>query len=115
MARIEMKQATGILLAGAMMGATLALLYAPQSGIRTRKNIRKVVRETSDRLDDFQGDFQDHVGTWMEDLTQIVKDGVDSGKRFGAEGYEQVLQGFDNAKKCVEDGKTRFELLIKTA
>jgi hypothetical protein len=28
---------------------------------------------------------------------------------------EQVPQGFDKAKKCVEDGRSRLEQLIKTA
>ncbi len=47
-------------------------------------------------------------------MTEVVKDGVDRGKKLGAEGYQQVLQGFDNAKKCVEDGRSRFEELIKS-
>jgi hypothetical protein len=48
-------------------------------------------------------------------MAEVVKDAVDRGKKLGAEGYDHVLQGFDNAKKCVEDGRTRFEQLIKTA
>ncbi|HYR83516.1 MAG TPA: hypothetical protein VE422_05510 [Terriglobia bacterium] len=48
-------------------------------------------------------------------MTEVVQDGVDRGKELGAEGYEQVLQGFDYAKKCFEDGRSRIEQLIKTA
>ena len=112
---MSMKQASGFLLTGAMVGAAVALLYAPQSGARTTKDIKKFARKTVDRLDDLQGDIRDKVTDWVDDMTEVVKDGVVRGKKLGAEGYEQVLQGFDNAKKCVEDGKSRFEQLIKAA
>jgi hypothetical protein len=48
-------------------------------------------------------------------MTEVVKDGVDRGKHLSAHGYERILHGFDNARKCVEDGKSRFEQLIKNA
>jgi gas vesicle protein len=115
MAEMDMKQAAGFLLAGAMVGAAIALLYAPQSGVRTKKDIKKFARTTVDRLDNLQENIRDQVADWVDDMTEVVKDGVDRGKKLGAEGYEQVLQGFDNAKKCVEDGRTRIENLIKTA
>ena len=115
MAQIDMKQAAGVFVAGAMVGAAIALLYAPQSGVRTTKDIKKFARKTVDRLDDLQADIRDQVAGWVDDMTEVVKDGVDRGKKLGAEGYEQVLQGFDNAKKCVEDGKSRLEHLIRTA
>lgn len=115
MAQINMKQAAGILFAGAIVGSAIALLYAPQSGIRTKKDIKKFARKTVYRLDDLQEDISDQVGNWVEDMAEVVKDGVDRGKKLSAEGYERVVQGFDNVKKCVEDGRSRFEQLIKTA
>ena len=114
MAEIDRKQAAGFLFAGAFVGAAIALLYAPKSGVQTTKDIKKFARKTVDRLDDLQGEIRDQVADWVDDMTEIVKDGVDRGKKLGADGYEQVLQGFDNAKKCVEDGRTRIEQLIKT-
>jgi gas vesicle protein len=115
MAQINMKQAVGFLFAGAIVGSAIALLYAPQSGARTTKNIKKLARKL-DRLDDLQGDIRNQVSNWVNDMAEVVKDAVDQGKKLGAEGYENVLQGFDSAKKCVEDGgRSRLEQLIKTA
>ena len=114
MAEIDTKQAAGFLFAGALVGAAIALLYAPQSGARTTKDVKKFARKTVDRLDDLQGDIRDQVADWADDMTEIVKDGLDRGKTLGAEGYEQVLQGFDNVKKYVEDARTHIEQLIKT-
>ena len=114
MAQIDMKQGAGLFFAGALIGAAIALLYAPQSGVRTKKDIRKFARRTVNRFDDLQGDIRDQVADWVGDITGVVKDGIDQGKKLGAEGYQQVLKGFDNAMKCVEDGKSRIEHLIKT-
>ena len=115
MAQINMKQAAGFLFAGAIVGSAIALLYAPQSGARTTKNIKKLARKTMDCLDDLQGDIRDQVSNWVNDMAEVVKDAVDQGKKLGAEGYENVLEGFANAKKRVEDGRSRLEQLIKTA
>jgi gas vesicle protein len=115
MAQIDMKYAAGFLLAGAMVGAAVALLNAPQSGVRTRKDIRKFAQKTMGHLDDFQSDIRGQVTDWVDDMTVVIKDGVDRGKKLGADGYDQVLRGFDNVKQCVEDGRSRLEQLIKTA
>jgi gas vesicle protein len=114
MAETDMKQASVLLLAGAVVGAAITLLYAQQSGARTRKDIKKFALKTVNRFDDLQGDIRDHVAEWVDDITEIVKDKADRGKKLSDKGYEQVLQGFDIVKKCVEDGRSRIEQLIKT-
>src|SRR5690349_25152819 len=115
MARIDMKEAAGCLAVGAMVGAAIALLYAPQSGVRAKKDIKRFARKTVDQLEAIQGDVRDQVTDWVDDMTEIVKDGVDRGKKLGGEGYERVLQHFDSKKKCVEDGRSRLEHLSKNA
>jgi gas vesicle protein len=115
MPQIDMKQAAGFFFAGAAVGGAIALLYAPQSGDQTKKDIKRFAQKTVHRLDDLQTDIRDQVTDWVDDMTEIVKNGVDRGTKLGAESYEQVLQGFDAAKKCVEDGRNRLEHLIRTA
>jgi gas vesicle protein len=114
MAETDVKRAAVFLFAGALVGAAVALLYAPQSGARTAKDVKKFARKTAARLDDLQGDIRDQVADWVDDMTEIVKDGVDRSKKVGTESYEQILQSFDNVKKCIEDGRSRLEQLIKT-
>ena len=115
MARIDMTQAAGCLLAGATLGAAVALLFAPQSGIRTRRDIRRLAWNTAERLDDFQQAIRDQTDEWVDDISEVVKDGVERGKKLGSESYQKVLQSFDNARQCVEDGRSRIELLIGTS
>ena len=49
MTNMEMKQAAGCLLAGAMVGAAVVLLYAPQSGVRT--NARQCAEDGRIRIE----------------------------------------------------------------
>jgi gas vesicle protein len=115
MAKIDVKQAAGCLLAGAMVGAAVALLYAPQSGVRTRRDIRRLGENTVDRLDDLQEAIRDQAAEWVVKLSEVVRDGVARGKMLGSESYEKILQSFDDAKHCVEDGRDRIELLLRTS
>jgi len=86
-------QVAGFFFTGAAVGAAVALLFAPKSGVQTRRDIRKFSRKTVDQLDDLQCDLREQF----------------------SEGYEQVKEALDNVKEYVEDGKTRLRKMIKTA
>lgn len=49
---------------GAVLGAGLALLYAPQSGRETRRNLARRARRAGGRA----GDAWDDLGDWFADL-----------------------------------------------
>jgi gas vesicle protein len=113
MSKTEMKKATGFLLVGAAVGAGIALLYAPQSGSQTKKDIRRLARKTVNGLDELQTGIRDQVTDWVADVTEGIKDRVDRGKKFGAEACAQVLQSFDSVKESVDEGKARVETMLK--
>ena len=73
--------------AGAAIGATLALLFAPQSGEETRGLIVKKTREGRDALSE--------TG---EDLIDKGRDLYDKGRRMAGEAAEL----FDRGKRIVE-------------
>ncbi len=60
---------SGFLL-GAMVGAGIALLAAPEAGMRTRRRIRKVA-----------GGLRESAGDHWEDLAEDVKERVDDAVR----------------------------------
>lgn len=93
MGHISKKQVAGFFVMGAAVGAAAALLYAPKAGVQTRKDIRKFSKRAVDRFDDLQSDVRDQLN----------------------DGYEQVLEVFDNVKDYVEDGRNRLKKIIKTA
>ena len=83
----------GFLLTGAGVGAAVALLYAPKSGVETRKQIRRFSKKAVHQLDDLQNDFRQKIG----------------------DGYQQVMEVFDNVKEYVEEGRSKLQNMIHTA
>jgi len=86
-------QVFGFFLTGAFVGAAVALLYAPKSGVETRKQIRKFSKKTVHQLDDLQNDLREQI----------------------SDGYQQVVEVFDNAKEYVQEGTNKLQKMIRTA
>ncbi len=68
------------LLAGAVIGSTLALLYAPQKGIDTRNQVRDKLREMETELDQVRdrikekgGEIKDEMKKKMVDLENRIE------------------------------------------
>ena len=110
--RDKKAESLGLFIAGVLAGAAFALLYAPSSGVRTRKQIRRYARRKFEQLDDLQDDIRSQVNGWVEDVAETLDDGLHSGKRLTLAGRERVLGVFDDAKRRVEEGKSRIEGLI---
>jgi gas vesicle protein len=87
MARFTKSQAAGLFLTGAAIGAAVALVLAPKSGVQTRRDIRRFSKKAMDQFDDLQSDVREQI----------------------SEGYDHVVQVIDNVKDYVEDGKTRLK------
>ncbi|PPD57600.1 YtxH domain-containing protein [Dehalogenimonas etheniformans] len=68
--------AAGVL-AGAAFGAGAALLLAPQSGRKTRSDIRKRAEDLKARADSFVADIKERD----EAFCQAVKEGADDYRR----------------------------------
>jgi len=85
--------AMGFFITGAAVGAAVALLLAPKSGAQTRKDISRFSKKAINRIDDLQCDVREQIN----------------------EGYEQVMEVFDNVKEYVEDGKNKLQKMIRTA
>jgi len=63
----------GVLCAGAGIGAGVALLYAPQSGKRTRRNLARYGSQKLHQLRDFQEDVSSYVSDKADDVWQSSK------------------------------------------
>jgi gas vesicle protein len=83
----------GFFIAGAAVGAAVGLIVAPKSGEQTRKDIRRFSKKAVNRFDDLQSDVRDQI----------------------EDGYEQVMEIFDNVKEYVEDGRNKLQKMIRTA
>jgi gas vesicle protein len=93
-----------MLLAGGILGAGAALLYAPQSGEKTRKEIgryakkaRRRAQEAVETVEDFTEQVSDMAGAVGERAAEILEKGKDM-----AYGAKKGLL------KAIEDGEARL-------
>jgi len=86
-------QVFGFFLTGAAAGVVVALLYAPKSGVETRKQIRRFSKKAVHQLDDLQNDLREQV----------------------SDGYQQVMEVFGDAKEYVQEGRNKLQKMIRTA
>lgn len=76
---------------GALIGATTALLFAPQSGRRTRRKIRHRAEDLSDRAEESMR----HVA---EDARRVADDAKRVAERSGERVRENVERGVERGK-----------------
>ena len=86
-------QVVGFFLTGVAVGTAVALLYAPKSGVETRKQIRRFSKKAVHQLDDLQNDLREQV----------------------SDGYQQVMEVFGDAKEYVQEGRNKLQKMIRTA
>lgn len=63
---------------GVAAGAAVALIYAPQSGVKTRRQLRRGFEDAGDYLKDAAETVSDHAEKYVRRGKDIVEDVVDS-------------------------------------
>jgi len=101
-----------LLVAGGLIGAGVALLFAPQSGRQTRRDIgrysRKVRRQAEDIVDEFAG----NVHGMVESIGERAEDILDRGKDMAHDAKLDLLKVIDEGQARLEKQKSRLAKLI---
>lgn len=91
-----------MLVAGGIIGAGVALLFAPQSGKKTRRDIVRCSRKVGHRAEEVVDDFADSVSSMVEMVGEKASDILDRGKDLAYEAKKDVL-------KAIEEGQSKLE------
>lgn len=110
----------GSFLVGIALGAGLALLMAPDSGIETRRRLRKsarkvkrVAREKAEDLSDAVTDRYEHARRTVEDKLEAARSAIEL-KRRQAEramraGREAAQQARDDLERRIAESKAAYQ------
>ncbi len=70
------------MITGILLGTGLGLLMAPQTGRRTRRQIKNYLYDATDRMNDMAGETKDRMNDMAGETKNRMNDFMDKGKRF---------------------------------
>ncbi len=91
-----------LIFAGGVIGAGMALLFAPQSGARTRKDIIRYSKKARHRADDAMDDLAAHVSSLVEVIGEKTDDLLDKGKDVAGSARKDLI-------RLIEEGASKLE------
>ena len=91
-----------LVFAGGVIGSGLALLFAPQSGSRTRKDILRYSKKARNRADEVVDDLAADVSNLVETIGEKTDDLLEKGKEMAGSARKDLIQ-------LIEEGASKLE------
>jgi len=95
--------------AGGLVGAGLALILAPQSGRRTRRDLRHLGVKALNGAESIRTDVRHSVENWMEEFSETLKDVVSQGREWSDATRLQAQQALEIGKQHIEREIEKFK------
>jgi gas vesicle protein len=89
------------LIAGALLGAGIALMFAPQSGRQTRRDIRRLTERVGNKADAVRLELQRSIDNLVEDVETKLKEGLASGMDWTDDKIGDLRRGLESARKSI--------------
>ena len=91
-----------LVIAGGVIGAGLTLLFAPQSGDRTRKDILRCSKKARNRADEAVDDLAANVSDLVETIGEKTDDLLEKGKDVAGGARKDLI-------RLIEEGAAKLE------
>jgi len=89
------------LITGTLLGAGIALLCAPQSGRKTRRDIRYFAQKVGNKAEAAQIELQHSIDTIVGDMEEKLQDGLASGMDWTDGKIVDLRQALEEARKSI--------------
>jgi len=104
----DYKKIAGAFLLGGMIGAFVALLYAPKSGRETRKDISKAARRIKKETVDLVEDAVNSINDFATDVKDKVSDIIEQGKDLSDNAKREIIKNLEHGQEVIEKQKKRI-------
>ena len=104
----DYRKIAGAFLVGGLMGAAIALLYAPQSGRDTRKDIKKTARRIKKETVHLVDDTVDSINEFAGDVKEKVNEIIERGKELSDGAKREIIKNLDHGQKVMEKQRKRI-------
>jgi len=108
----KVKAGALLLMAGGIIGAGVALLFAPQSGKRTRRDIARLSRKVKQQATDAVDEFSETVHDMVDSVSDKAADLLDRGKDLARSAKKDVLKVIEEGQARLEKEKLRLSKLL---
>jgi gas vesicle protein len=100
------------LVAGGIIGAGVALLFAPQSGKATRKDIARYTKRAKRKAEDIVEDFSDNIAKMVDVAGERAEDILETGKDLAYDAKRELLRAFEKGQEKFEKQRTKLAKMI---
>ncbi len=101
-----------LVLMGAILGAGAALLFAPQSGRKTRRDISRYARKTSKRVEGVAGEVVGSVAGMADAVEEKAEKFIEKGMDLSKESLEAVLTALHEGQERLGRQRDRLAKLL---
>ncbi len=101
-----------MLVAGGIIGAGVALLFAPQSGKKTRQDIARYTRKAKRRAGDIVDDFSESVSELTDAVSERASEILDKGMDVAQDAKRDLLRAIEEGQHKLEKQKNRLAKII---
>jgi gas vesicle protein len=89
------------LIAGALLGAGVALLFAPQSGRKTRRDIRQFAEKVGNKAESARLELQRSIDNIIGDVEEKLQEGLVGGMEWTDSKIADLQRVLEAAKKSI--------------
>lgn len=107
--RDDTKTVAGAFLIGGLIGAAIAILYAPKSGRETRKHISKTARRIKTNAVDLIEDTIDEVNDFASDLKDKTEDIIEHGRNLTDKAKKEIVSALEHGQSAIEKQRKRLK------
>ncbi len=91
-----------LIVAGGVIGAGIALLFAPQSGDRTRKDLVRYAKKARHRADEAVEELASNVNSMVDSIGEKTEELVEKGKDAAGSARKDMI-------RLIEEGASKLE------
>ena len=98
----EKLNGVGLFVVGGLVGAALALILAPQSGKKTRRDIVRLGKRAKLESEKIQLEMSHAINDLVDDVSEKVQDGLERGREWTDKTTQGVLTALNTGKEYIQ-------------
>ncbi len=108
---LDNKSELVLLVSGAaVVGAALGILFAPQSGTKTRKDLRRVTGDFGDQAKEFRDDLKDRIEDWVDSYSRWSRKQPEKENEL----RKALLDTLESSRNLISDRIRKLEKAVRT-